>query len=156
MEPSNHNKNGATPKSQTSRKLIQYIMKWYLKALGKYFVFSGRARRKEFWLYVLFTFIFYVVVLAVEDLIDSESFFEKLGFDGHILPAINIFTIYFHIILIPSLAVSVRRLHDIGKSGWIALILIIPVVNFLVIYYMCIPGFKGENEYGLDPKAIAT
>ena len=109
-------------------------MSWYLRVLKKYAVFQGRAQRKEFWMFSLFNFIIGFVV----------GFFEG---------ALGIFLlgpIYSVAIIIPGIAVGVRRMHDTDHSGWWV---IVPFVNF---YFWCIDGTSGDNRFGPDPKARAT
>ena len=108
-------------------------MNYYLKVLQNYATFSGRARRKEYWMFVLFNIIFSFV----------------FGFIGGLIHLPIISTIYSLAILIPAIAVGVRRMHDVGKSGWF---LLIPIYNLILA---CTEGFKGDNEYGADPKAEA-
>ena len=91
-------------------------MNWYLKVLKNYAVFSGRARRKEYWMYALFNFIFLIVALILDNL---------MGTTIGVLPY-GLFYIFYAIsVFMPGLAVGVRRLHDVGKSGWMFLILLI-------------------------------
>ncbi|MBQ5710127.1 MAG: DUF805 domain-containing protein [Alistipes sp.] len=115
-------------------------MNWFVKCLKQYADFSGRARRTEYWMFTLFNFIFSFVlgfVLA----------FIGLGFLGYI---------YTIAILIPSLAVCIRRLHDIGKSGWWYLIGFVPVVGTIVLLvWFCTDSQPGNNEWGPNPKGIA-
>ncbi|HTH82996.1 MAG TPA: DUF805 domain-containing protein [Mucilaginibacter sp.] len=105
-------------------------MNYYFKVLSNYAVFSGRARRSEYWYFVLFNLIIYIVLAVIG---------AALKFT--ILP-----TIYNLAVVIPSIAVGVRRMHDVGKSGWFILI---PIYNLILA---CTDGQPGENEYGLDPK----
>lgn len=105
-------------------------MNYYLKVLQNYANFNGRARRKEYWMFVLFNFI--------------ASFI--LGFIGGLLDFPILANLYSFAVLLPSIAVGVRRMHDVGKSGWYILI---PIYNFI----LCVTeGDSGENEYGPDPK----
>ena len=106
-------------------------MKWYLMALKNYAGFKGRARRKEFWMFNLISTIISYSLLA-------------LVFVNPSLVYAN--SIYSLAVLVPALAVGVRRMHDVGKSGWF---LLIPFYN---IYLLCINGEAGENKYGSDPK----
>ena len=108
-------------------------MNYYFKVLQNYATFNGRARRKEYWMFVLFNIIF--------------SFL--LGFVGGLTKMPIISTIYSLAVLIPAIAVGVRRMHDVGKSGWFVLI---PIYNLILA---CTDGVKGDNEYGADPKAEA-
>ena len=119
-------------------------MNWYLTVLKKYAVFSGRARRKEYWMYVLFNFIFAVIAIILDNVLGLAS--KEIGYGP-------IYGLYVLATLIPSLAVSVRRLHDIGKSGWYLLVGIIPLIGGIwLLVLMATAGDMGENEYGADPK----
>jgi uncharacterized membrane protein YhaH (DUF805 family) len=126
-------------------------MKWYLKVLRQYADFSGRARRKEYWMFVLFNVIvvfafsiLYGLALGLNDAFESAK------------PALWVnamMALYSAAIFLPSLAVGVRRLHDIGKSGWMYLIALIPVVGGIwLLVLMATEGGSGENRYGTDPK----
>jgi uncharacterized membrane protein YhaH (DUF805 family) len=106
-------------------------MNYYLMVLQNYSKFSGRARRSEYWYF----FLFNVIISFV------------LGFIGGLAKMTFISTIYTLAVLIPSIAVGVRRMHDVGKSGWF---LLIPIYNLILA---CTDSVKGENEYGADPKA---
>jgi uncharacterized membrane protein YhaH (DUF805 family) len=105
-------------------------MKWYLIALRKYVDFKGRARRKEFWYFTLFNTLI-AFTLAFTGLYVGFEFLN---------------TIYSLIVLLPGIAVGVRRMHDIGKSGWYSLI---PIYNIILA---CREGDAGENRFGNDPK----
>ncbi len=106
--------------------------------------FKGRARRKEFWMFTLWCFL---IALATA-IIDSI-----LGFQGG-----GPFTLIFALALIlPSLGLTVRRLHDINYSGWWYFISFIPLIGGLILLYFTIKeGDKGPNQYGPDPKAEPT
>jgi uncharacterized membrane protein YhaH (DUF805 family) len=106
-------------------------MNYYLKVLQNYTGFTGRARRSEYWYFFLFNLI---ISLA-------------LNFIGALSGMFFLGTIYSIAVLLPSLAVGVRRMHDVGKSGWF---LLIPIYNFILALT---EGEKGENQYGADPKA---
>ena len=112
-------------------------MNWYLTVLKKYATFSGRARRKEYWMFVLFNLII-SFVLGIIDGIISGGDLEKTGIIGNV---------YSLALLVPSIAVAVRRMHDVGKSGWFILI---PIYNFILTVT---EGDSGSNEYGKDPKS---
>lgn len=120
-------------------------MNWYLKVLKQYADFNGRARRTEFWMYVLFNFIITIVLGSIDRLIGTVT-----------LTGFGLFSGFYGLaVLIPSLAVSVRRLHDIGKSGWMLLLLLIPIIGGIWLIVLCIiDGNPGENEYGINPKEI--
>lgn len=116
-------------------------MNWYLSVLKKYAVFDGRARRKEYWMFVLFNFI----IIAVTETLDIT-----LGTWGIIT------LLYTLAILVPSIAVSIRRLHDIGKSGWWILITFVPVIGGIwLLVLTCMDGTPGVNNYGPNPKEYA-
>ena len=104
-------------------------MKFYLKVLQNYATFKGRASRSEHWYFVLFNIIFSIVLSYVSGVVN--------------LPIL--YTIYSLALLIPSIAVAVRRMHDVGKSGWFILI---PIYDLILA---CTQGVKGENEYGTEP-----
>lgn len=112
-------------------------MDWYLKVLKQYADFNGRARRKEYWMFALFNLIITVGLGVVAGIIRTPI----LG------------TLYTLAVLVPGLAVSVRRLHDIGKSGWTLLFGLIPIVGaILLIVWAASEGTSGNNPYGPDPK----
>lgn len=115
-------------------------MNWYLEVLRKYAVFSGRARRKEYWMFFLFNIIVAIVIGFVTGFVSAML---------HISPAVAtlISIIYSLGVLIPSISVSVRRMHDLGRSGWW---IIVPIVNLVFLFLDSQPG---ENEYGPNPKA---
>ncbi len=123
-------------------------MNWYLQVLKNYTVFSGRARRKEYWMFALFNLIFVIAAMIIDNVIGTTM----AG-----LPYGLFYFLYGLAVLIPSLAVAVRRLHDVGKSGWFLLIALIPVVGgiwLLVLFFT--DGVTGQNEYGTNPKEIAS
>ncbi len=113
-------------------------MQWYLKVLKNYVGFQGRATRQEYWMFVLMNFIA-VCILSIVELL--------LGIPGVLTG------IYGLAVFLPSLAVLVRRLHDIGKSGWWFLISFIPFIGTIVlIVFACQESQPTENQYGLNPK----
>jgi uncharacterized membrane protein YhaH (DUF805 family) len=124
-----------------------YILNWYLAVLRNYAGFSGRARRKEYWMFTLFSIIFSIVASLLDGALDT-----KVGPDGS-LGLISM--VYSLAVFIPSLAVGVRRLHDIGKSGWYLLIVFIPLAGVIwLLVLLCTEGQRGANEYGENPKGI--
>jgi uncharacterized membrane protein YhaH (DUF805 family) len=129
-------------------------MQWYLKVLKQYADFNGRARRTEFWMFVLFNAIAYVVLALVDVLIGTASFVASgtgFQFGGGLLSGL-----YSLAVLIPSLAVTVRRFHDQDKSGWFILLGLIPIVGgIIVLVFMCLEGTRGANRFGPDPKQDA-
>ena len=120
-------------------------MNWFTTALKKYAVFSGRSRRREYWYFVLFYLIIYVV-LAVADAA-TGSFDSKSG--------IGLFTGIFSLaMLIPSLSVTVRRLHDTDRTGWWILITLIPLIGAIVLLVFLLQDSNEEaNRFGPNPKA---
>lgn len=122
-------------------------MKYYLEVLKKYATFSGRARRSEYWYFVLFNFIFMLVAMGLDNL---------LGTTVSVLPYGYFYFALALAVLIPGLAVFVRRMHDIGKSGWWYFIAFIPLVGAIwLLVLCCTEGVSGDNEYGVDPKLEA-
>ena len=117
------------------------------EALYKYAVFSGRARRKEYWLCMLLYFIAMVVAGLFDDLVVGE----RVAFDS----TMGVFSwIVFLGLLIPSIAVSVRRLHDKNLRGWWFLLFLIPLIGTIALFILyCMRGTDGENRFGADPLA---
>lgn len=121
-------------------------MEYMIAPLKKYADFQGRARRKEFWMYVLFLFIVGLLVGAVGGVASG-------GDPTNPLP-LSLTGIFWLATIIPNLAVAVRRLHDTDRSGWWILIGLIPVVGFIVlIVFYASAGTPGPNKFGPDPKA---
>ena len=119
-------------------------MNWYLKCLKQYADFSGRARRKEYWMYVLFYMIIAIVVHVIDVMLGWVTPEFEMGVLGGL---------YSLCMFIPGLAVSVRRLHDIGKSGWNFLFIFIPLVGAVVLLiWFCKEGERRGNAWALDPK----
>ncbi|MFN3159410.1 MAG: DUF805 domain-containing protein [Rubinisphaera brasiliensis] len=125
-------------------------MNWYLKCLRQYVDFSGRARRKEYWMFTLFNLIIAFLIGFVGGII-----LLAVGVDGpEYDSAINgIGAIYNLAILLPALGVLVRRLHDIGKSGWWIFIALIPLIGAIILLLFLIRDSEpGSNQYGPNPK----
>ena len=120
-------------------------MEWYLKVLKQHYAdFGGRARRQEYWMFCLFNIIIAILLGVMAGIgaavLDTGAFL--------LLP-----NLYSLAVLIPGIAVSVRRLHDTGKSGWYLLVGLIPVVGvFILLYFMVVDSTPGNNEYGPNPK----
>ena len=120
-------------------------MNWYLKCLQQYADFMGRARRSEYWYFVLFNMIVSFVITFVVTLIAGSSVGTIIGY----LYALGVF--------IPSLAVGVRRLHDAGKSGWYYLVGFIPLIGWIwLLILLCKDSQPGTNEWGVNPKEQTT
>ena len=114
-------------------------MNWYLQVLKNYAVFSGRAHRTEYWMFFLVNLIVTLALYIIEALVGGPGVLGGL---------------YSLAVLIPTLAVSARRLHDTNRSGWWLLIGLIPVIGSIVLLvFMVQDSQPGENQYGLNPKA---
>ena len=123
-------------------------MNWYLHVLKNYAVFSGRARRKEYWMFVLFNLIFAIVAMILDNVLGLTISKDVRYGPFYIVYALATF--------IPGLAVLVRRLHDIGKSGWYVLLAPIPCIGgIILLVFAATAGDVGENEYGTDPKQFS-
>ena len=122
-------------------------MNWYLDVLKKYAVFSGRARRKEYWMFVLVNVIITFVLGFIDGIVGTT-----LGNDMGLLS-----TLYTVAVLLPSLAVGVRRLHDTGRSGWWLLIALVPIIGAIVLLVFWVQDSQaGDNQYGPNPKVAAA
>ncbi|WP_429058504.1 DUF805 domain-containing protein [Aeromonas veronii] len=118
-------------------------MNWYISVLKQYAVFSGRARRTEYWMFVLCN----VIVMLLLGMVD-----KLIGGDNELISSI-----YSLAVLLPSLAVAARRLHDTDRSAWWLLLGLIPIIGTLVlIYFMACNGQQGPNRFGDDPKAVPS
>ncbi|MEC0231046.1 DUF805 domain-containing protein [Paenibacillus alba] len=116
-------------------------MEWYLKVLKNYVGFSGRARRKEYWMFLLFNAIAAVILAILESITGLKSVLTL---------------IYSLAVLLPSLAVTFRRLHDTGRSAWWVLISFIPLIgSIILIVFNCQDSQPNENKYGPNPKLFA-
>jgi uncharacterized membrane protein YhaH (DUF805 family) len=127
-------------------------MEWATLPLKKYAEFTGRARRKEYWMFVLLVFAIYIVAAIIDGI---------LGMGGMIAGAYGpLMTIAALALLIPSIAVGIRRLHDTNRSGWWLLIGLIPIVgSIILLVFFVLEGSRGPNQYGPDPlegEAIAA
>ncbi|MBR6561299.1 MAG: DUF805 domain-containing protein [Alistipes sp.] len=112
-------------------------MEWYLKCMKQYVDFSGRARRKEYWMFALMN----AIIAAALIIIDA-------GLGDEVLQSV-----YSLVVFLPSLAVGVRRMHDIGKSGWWLLIGLIPLIGSIwLIVLACQDSEPGANRWGANPK----
>lgn len=121
-------------------------MNWYLKALNQYADFNGRARRKEYWMFFLFNMVFATVALLIDIAVGTANLDSGSGlFQG----------IYSLVVLIPGLALAVRRLHDVGKSGWMLLIALIPLIGAIWLLVLMVTDSKeGTNKWGENPKNV--
>ena len=121
-------------------------MNWYLEALRKYAVFEGRARRMEYWMFVLINCLIIVVLSVVDTVVGLFSLGDSVG---------ALTGLYWLVVLVPSVAVTVRRLHDTDRSGWWALLALLPVLGTIVLFVFCVlDGTLGANRFGENPKAV--
>ena len=141
-------------------------MKWYLKVIKHYADFSGRARRKELWIFVLLNMIFSNTILLLENVLGIIAFdfanvttifdnvlgtatfdlYGNMGFGW-------LYLTYNLAVLLPSFAVGVRRFHDIGKSGWNYFVGLIPFVGVIILLvWFCKDSQSGGNKWGANPK----
>jgi uncharacterized membrane protein YhaH (DUF805 family) len=129
-------------------------MQWYMKVLRQYADFTGRARRTEFWMFVLFNAIAVIILTILDNLLGLSS--SSMG-GGSIVVTSGLLTgIYQLAVLVPSLAVGARRLHDTGRSGWWQLIALIPIVGAIIlIVFFATDGQPQPNQYGVNPKQEA-
>ena len=120
-------------------------MNWYLEVLRKYAVFDGRARRTEFWLFVLFNGLIVFVLSFIEAIVGITP-----------IAGVSILgSLYSLAVFIPSLAVGARRLHDTGRSGWWLLIYIVPLIGAIVLLVFFVQDSQdGDNQYGPNPKSF--
>jgi uncharacterized membrane protein YhaH (DUF805 family) len=120
-------------------------MNWYLKVLKEHYLdFSGRARRKEYWMFTLVNLII-SWSLGLLDFIFGTTFFSLIS------------VVYSLLVFIPILAVAVRRLHDVGKSGWYYLLIFIPIIGWIWLLVLLVTeGESNSNEWGENPKGIGN
>ena len=129
-------------------------MNWMLLPYRRYAEFSGRSRRREYWMFVLFYVLVFVLLNALfgtNEMTRTPTGFaygSRLvgggGFVGGLFALAS---------FIPALALSVRRLHDQGHWGWMLLLGLIPLFGgFVLLVFMCLEGTRGPNQYGPDPK----
>lgn len=123
-------------------------MNWYLKVLKQYADFSGRARRTEYWMFVLFNIIFAIIAMVLDNILGIAI--EGIGYGP-------LYGLYALTLLIPGLAVGVRRLHDVGKSGWMFLIVFIPIIGPIwLLVLFCTDSQQGSNKWGENPKEVTA
>ncbi|MBT5891933.1 MAG: DUF805 domain-containing protein [Chromatiales bacterium] len=119
-------------------------MNWYIDVLKKYAVFSGRARRKEYWMFILISTIITLVLSVIEV---AASLNDPATGPGLISG------LYSLAVFIPSIAVLVRRLHDTDRTGWLLLLLLVPLIGAIVlIVFLATDSSAGDNQYGPNPK----
>ena len=113
-------------------------MKYFIGALKKYADFEGRATRKEYWMFILFYLILYVVLVVIDSSMES----------------LLLSTIFSLGLLVPSISVAARRLHDTGRSGWWQLISLIPIIGTIIVIIFLVQDSHEENKYGPNPKTV--
>ncbi|MGI9264325.1 MAG: DUF805 domain-containing protein [Gammaproteobacteria bacterium] len=122
-------------------------MDWYLAVLRKYLVFEGRAQRAEYWYFVLFNIIFGIVLAIIDGIFGSLNPDTGMGL---------LSGIYSLAVLIPTIGVAIRRLHDTDRSGWWLLLALVPLIGGLVLLvFFILDGTPGSNRFGPNPKGQA-
>ena len=130
-------------------------MHWYLEVLKKYAQFDGRARRKEYWFFALFNCLIGFVIMLIAGLVIGATGVRAddpaaAGFLASYFAGMGIVGLYSLAVLIPGLAVTVRRLHDTDRSGWWMLIALVPYVGSIVLLiFALLKGTPGPNRYQL-------
>ncbi|GAA3966223.1 DUF805 domain-containing protein [Allohahella marinimesophila] len=115
-------------------------MEWYKKALQNYVVFTGRAHRTEYWMFILIHILILLGIGLVERTLGLGNFLSGL---------------YSLVLFIPLISAAVRRLHDTGRTGWWYLLMLIPVIGTIIIIIMlALDSEPGANEYGPNPKGL--
>ncbi|HZX39236.1 MAG TPA: DUF805 domain-containing protein [Streptomyces sp.] len=115
-------------------------MHWYLDVLKKYAVFSGRARRQEYWMFTLISAVISIALTIIDNVAGTSPI---LG------------AVYSLVVLLPGLGVSIRRLHDTDRSGWWLLIALVPFVGVIIlIVFLASEGKPHENSHGPNPKLV--
>ncbi len=112
-------------------------MEYFTDAFKKYADFSGRATRTQYWMFVLIYTIIYLVLIGID---------TALGM-------VALSAIFNLVLIIPSISIACRRLHDTGRSGWWQLIILIPLIGAIVILVFLVQDSRADNEYGANPKA---
>ena len=119
---------------------------WYLKCLKQFADFKGRSRRKEYWMFTLFNFIFAIITMVIDNVIGTANLETGYGI---------VYITYSILIFIPGIAVAVRRLHDVGKSGIMLFISLIPLVGAIwLLILFCTDSQNETNKWGDNPKGI--
>ena len=121
-------------------------MHWFLKVVKNYAVFDGRARRKEFWFYELFYVVIFIALAWIDRFTGTFDVRNNMGFLSGLF-AIAMF--------LPSLGVTIRRLHDTDRTGWWVLIVIVPIIGFIwLLVLLILEGTPGRNRFGADPLQV--
>ena len=123
-------------------------MNWYIEVLNKYAIFSGRARRKEYWYFFLFNLVITFFLAFIDGM--AGFFIDEIG-----LGLIGI--LYALAVFVPGTAVTVRRLHDTGRSAWWLLILVVPIIGTIILLvFLVLDSDTDENRYGISPKSVSV
>ena len=123
-------------------------MDWYLIVLKKYLVFEGRARRKEYWFFILFNILIGIGLAIIDNMTGTLNPETGTGL---------LSGIYSLAVLIPTIAVAIRRLHDTDRSGWWLLLVFVPLIGGLVLLvFFVLDGTPGSNRFGPSPKGLAS
>lgn len=119
-------------------------MNWYIKVIVQFFDFSSRARRREFWTFNLISLAI-SMTLRIMDVVFNTFYFSIFA------------TIYGMLVFIPSLAVSLRRLHDVGKSAWYIFLVLIPLIGWIwLLILFSMDGEEKHNQWGKNPKGLGS
>lgn len=122
-------------------------LEWAKRPLYKYADFTGRASRPEYWWYVLANVLAFTIATMIDSLTGLNGL--VLGVYGPVSAALALG------LLSPTLAITARRLHDTGRSGWWILLTLVPFVGLVVVYFLVLEGTDGPNEYGTRPETDA-
>jgi uncharacterized membrane protein YhaH (DUF805 family) len=121
---------------------------WFVAALKNYTNFHGRARRKEYWYFILINLLVLLALTAIEYSYKIKTF--DVGF-GNSMGLLS--SLYLLFIFLPTVAVTTRRLHDTNRSGWWQLLYLVPAIGVLVIFICTLEdSFPGSNQYGKNPR----
>lgn len=119
-------------------------MNWYLMVLKKYAVVEGRSRRKEYWYFVFFNFIIMLVLGFLDYFLFPPLPEQRFGI---------LLMLYSLAVFVPAITVQIRRLHDIGKTGWWLLLSLLPIIGTIILLVLyCTDSEPGTNQYGRNPK----
>ncbi len=134
-------------------------MHWYVAVLARYADFTGRARRTEYWMFTLFSVLVSIALAAVDALLFGTGSFSTLG--GGVSASFTsvgiLSTVYAVAVLLPTLGVTARRLHDTDRSGWWILLSLVPIIGGIVLLvFLALEGTRGPNSHGPDPRAVAV
>jgi uncharacterized membrane protein YhaH (DUF805 family) len=133
------------------------LMEWMLMPLRRYADFKGRSRRKEYWMFALGLLIVYLalgMLVAVGAASTPMGMEQGMAWSPVAMLGMGLIFLLAFAVIIPAIAVQVRRFHDQDKSGWFVLLNLVPYVGgIIVLVFMCLEGTKGDNRYGPDPKA---